>query len=145
MAESARPRPIQADGMLHGVAVAIRRNDGRLLMIRRAAHLKAGGKVCFPGGAVEIGEAPPDAAVREIKEELGIDIHPIACVWEFVSSTAPLRLLGFTADWVAGEIHADPGEIAEIFWLTPEEGSTHADGLPTNREFIQAIVAAVTT
>src|SRR5438552_1741601 len=89
------PRPIQPDGRLHGVIVAITHEDGRLLMIRRAGHLRAGGKVCFPGGAIELGELPMAAAAREMKEELGIDISDLMQVWEWDSSTGPLKLYGF--------------------------------------------------
>ena len=135
------PRPIQPDGRLHGVIVAVRREDGRLLMIRRAWHLRAGGKVCFPGGAVELGEPPELAAVREMHEELGIDVTLVKCIWEWDAPTSPLKLFGWVADWTETEPRPDPREVAEILWLTPQEGIDHPDGLPTNRDFIAALTA----
>ncbi|MFI5381813.1 MAG: NUDIX hydrolase, partial [Tepidisphaerales bacterium] len=103
-------RPIQPDGRVHGVILAVRREDGRLLMIRRAWHLRAGGKVCFPGGAVELGEPPEAAAVREMKEELGIDVHLMKRVWEWDAPTGALKLFGWVAEWTGGQIRPEPGE-----------------------------------
>ena len=137
--EQHHTRPIQPDGRLHGVIVAIRRDDGRLLMIRRAKHLRAGGKVCFPGGAIELGEPPELAAVREMQEELGIDVKLLKCVWEWDAPMGRLKLFGWTAEWAGGEIRPDPREVAEVLWLTPQEGTSHVDGLPTNRDFIVAV------
>ena len=47
---------------------------GRVLVVRRAEspHL---GLWSFPGGRVEPGESPLEAAVRETKEEVGLDIR----------------------------------------------------------------------
>ncbi|MGA2496721.1 MAG: NUDIX domain-containing protein [Tepidisphaeraceae bacterium] len=137
--EQQNARPIQPDGRLHGVIVAVRRQDGRLLMIRRAWHLRAGGRVCFPGGVVELGELPELAAVREMREELGIDVKLLKCVWVWDAPSTPLKLFGWIAEWAGGEIRPDPREVADVLWLTPQEGTDHVDGLPTNRDFIAAL------
>ncbi len=47
---------------------------GRLLAARRTAPPEAAGRWELPGGKVEPGEAPDDALVREIREELGCDV-----------------------------------------------------------------------
>lgn len=50
---------------------------GRVLLIRCAMLLKNGENFVFwvtPGGEIEPGEQPRDAAVRELKEELGLDL-----------------------------------------------------------------------
>ena len=44
--------------------------DGRVLLQRRGDSKKWG----FPGGAIEIGETPEMAAIREVKEETGLDV-----------------------------------------------------------------------
>lgn len=51
-----------------------RADDGRLMLVRRA---KEPFKDCWdtPGGFVEEGEEPDEAAVREIKEETGLDVR----------------------------------------------------------------------
>ena len=43
-----------------------------LLFEVRAANLRQGGEVCFPGGRMEAGESPADCALRETEEELSI-------------------------------------------------------------------------
>jgi 8-oxo-dGTP diphosphatase len=131
-------RPAQQDGRVHGVVVAIRRADGKLLMVRRSATVSVALKVCFPGGAVEAGESQRDAVVREMREELGIEVRPIECVWRWESPEMPLTLWGWTAEIVSGDVRPDPAEIAEVLWLSADEGCDHCDGLPTNRQFIAA-------
>ncbi|MDG4800279.1 NUDIX domain-containing protein [Micromonospora sp. WMMD980] len=53
------------------VSVVVIDDHGRILLVRHAGH-RDGWAV--PGGAVDIGESPVDAAVREIREELGVRI-----------------------------------------------------------------------
>ena len=55
-----------------GVGVLIRDRD-RYLIVKRAAEPDAG-LWSIPGGLVEIGERASDAAVREAKEETGLDV-----------------------------------------------------------------------
>ncbi|MBA2656091.1 MAG: 8-oxo-dGTP diphosphatase MutT [Tatlockia sp.] len=46
----------------------------RVLITQRPTHASHGGFWEFPGGKLEAGELPSTALVREIKEEVGIDI-----------------------------------------------------------------------
>ncbi|MCB1750603.1 MAG: Nudix family hydrolase [Gammaproteobacteria bacterium] len=58
------------------VAVAVIQDDrGRILLSRRADHVHQGGLWEFPGGKLKSGETLEQALKREIREELGIDIH----------------------------------------------------------------------
>ncbi|WP_433892865.1 NUDIX hydrolase [Streptomyces sp. CA-111067] len=78
-----------------GGAVVVR--DGRILLIRYAP--KDGDKFFIPGGGVEAGETPSQAAVRELEEETGLLGHverPLAVVYNrgreehyFLLSVAP--------------------------------------------------------
>lgn len=56
------------------VAVALIDIDGRVLIARRPKGKKMGGLWEFPGGKVESGELPERALVRELREEIGVDI-----------------------------------------------------------------------
>lgn len=58
---------------IHVVAAVIRDPRGRILLARRTEERDLAGLWEFPGGKVEPGEAPEDALVRELREELGIE------------------------------------------------------------------------
>jgi 8-oxo-dGTP diphosphatase len=55
-------------------AVALVDGDGRVLLAQRPAGKTLAGMWEFPGGKVEPGETPERALIRELKEELGIDV-----------------------------------------------------------------------
>jgi 8-oxo-dGTP diphosphatase len=64
---------------------------GRVLMQQRSAGGVHGGLWEFPGGKLELGESPEQAAARELQEELGIVIDP-----------ADLMPIGFASGQTAG-------------------------------------------
>ena len=55
-------------------AVALVDKDGRVLLSQRPEGKQLAGLWEFPGGKVEAGERPETALIRELKEELGIDV-----------------------------------------------------------------------
>jgi 8-oxo-dGTP diphosphatase len=56
------------------VAVALVDTDGRVLLAQRPPGRSMAGLWEFPGGKVEPGEAPEAALIRELHEELAIDV-----------------------------------------------------------------------
>ncbi len=56
------------------VAVALVDVDGRVLIAQRPEGKAMAGLWEFPGGKVEDGEAPETALIRELREEIGIDV-----------------------------------------------------------------------
>jgi 8-oxo-dGTP diphosphatase len=48
--------------------------DGRVLIARRPSDKPMAGLWEFPGGKVEVGEPPEAALIRELKEELSVDV-----------------------------------------------------------------------
>lgn len=57
------------------VAAALINDDGEILLAQRPKGKRLAGKWEFPGGKVEAHESPEMALVRELKEELDIDIN----------------------------------------------------------------------
>ena len=63
-------------------AVALIDTDGRVLLAERPAGKHLAGMWEFPGGKVQPGETPEAALIRELAEELGIDVKA-ACLAPF--------------------------------------------------------------
>lgn len=57
------------------IAIAIVRHHGRYLVGQRPVGVALAGFFEFPGGKIEVGETSSEAAVRECREEAGIDVH----------------------------------------------------------------------
>lgn len=77
--------PEQEDGskpLLLVAACALIDSDGRVLLARRPEGKKMAGLWEFPGGKLHPGETPETALIRELKEELGIDVSA-ACLAPF--------------------------------------------------------------
>jgi 8-oxo-dGTP diphosphatase len=77
--------PAREDGsrpMLLVAACALIDADGRVLLARRPEGKKMAGLWEFPGGKLHAGETPEAALIRELKEELGIDVSA-ACLAPF--------------------------------------------------------------
>ncbi|MFB6145172.1 MAG: NUDIX hydrolase [Candidatus Nanohaloarchaea archaeon] len=53
-------------------AVTYNPETGKYLLVQRAEHDSNPGKWEFPGGGIDEGEAPKEAALRELKEEAGL-------------------------------------------------------------------------
>jgi 8-oxo-dGTP diphosphatase len=80
-----RTEPAQEDGarpLLLVAACALIDPDGRVLLARRPEGKKMAGLWEFPGGKLHAGETPEAALIRELKEELGIDVSS-ACLAPF--------------------------------------------------------------
>lgn len=57
------------------VCAALINDNDEVLLAQRPEGKRLPGRWEFPGGKVEANEAPEDALVRELKEELGIDVE----------------------------------------------------------------------
>ena len=118
------------------VSAAIFRAD-RLLIVRRA-RAPGLGLYTLPGGGVELGETLQEAVIREVREETGLDIEPLALAGyrQVIVRDANGRierhfvLLPFASRWIAGEVALNE-ELSEAHWLLPAElpGLTTTEGL----------------
>jgi 8-oxo-dGTP diphosphatase len=77
------------------IACALIDPDGRVLMAQRPAGKNLAGLWEFPGGKMEAGERPEDTLIRELGEELGIEVkEPCLAPFSFAShSYADFHLL----------------------------------------------------
>ena len=64
----------EANRLVLVVACALVDADGRVLVAQRPPERTMAGMWEFPGGKIEAGETPEAALVRELAEELGIDV-----------------------------------------------------------------------
>ncbi len=124
--------------MVEGVVVVVQRG-GRYLIVRRAAGVPVPGAWCFVGGAVELGESQEQAVVREFAEEVGGTVRPLRRIWEYTRPDGKLRLYWWAAELVDGALKANPAEVAEIRWCSPEEIARLPNVLESNREFLRLV------
>ncbi len=80
--EPAVPVPETGKTLLLVAACALIDTDGRVLLARRPEGKKMAGLWEFPGGKLNPGETPEQAVIRELREELGIDVSE-ACLAPF--------------------------------------------------------------
>ena len=125
------------------VSAAIFR-DGRVLIVRRG-RAPSRGVYTLPGGGVELGETLEAAVVREVREETGLDIEPLALAGyrQLIARDADDKIerhfviLPFAARWLGGEISLNE-ELAEANWLLPSQLS----GLDTTEGLADIVAAA---
>ncbi len=117
--------------------VAIIERAGRYLMIRRPDDIRAGGYWCFVGGAIEDGESQEQALVREVREEVGLEVAPGEKVWECLSIYMEWVLHCWTVRDSDGEVQADPREVAEHRWLTVDQIMRLPQLMPSVPEFFR--------
>ena len=114
------------DRPIVGVGAVIVEN-GRALIVRRGTEpLK--GEWSIPGGVVELGETLRQAAVREAKEETGLEVEAgeVLEVVDRIMRDAERRiqyhyvLVDFLCRRISGEARSG-ADASELRWITPEE------------------------
>lgn len=100
------------------VACAVIFSEGKALAALRPQHKSEGGRWEFPGGKLEKSESTHSALVREIKEELAIDVQVIKNLTPVLLSypnRKDICLLPFVCIWKGGELELLDHD--EIRWL----------------------------
>ena len=121
------------------VAAAIIRN-GRVLAARRALPPAIAGLWEFPGGKVENGESEAEALVREIREELGVEIAVGSRLAQSrIDDDTVLRV--FEAELLTGDEEAR-FDHDEIRWFLPADLVTVA-WIESDLQLVPAVASAV--
>ncbi|GIG55745.1 hypothetical protein Lfu02_01170 [Longispora fulva] len=106
--------------------VLLRRDDGKLLLARRAGAVYASGMWHLPSGHLEPGEPLADGAAREAREELGIDIdlddlRLVHVMHHQASGQEPRVGFFFEADrWTGDPVNAEPDRCSGLAWVEPD-------------------------
>ena len=120
-------------------AVAIILREERMLVIRRSQSVVAPLTYCFPGGGIEEGESEEAALIREIREEIGVEVRPVRRLWHCVTAWK-VELAWWLADLdQAARPIPSPAEVASIPWYTPAEMAQLPALLASNRVFLELI------
>ena len=121
--------------------VAIITLERKFLVIKRSATVRSPNQFCFPGGMIEVGETPQVALVREMSEELNIDVTPMQEVWaSHTPKGTRLHWWTATSDQL-DRVFPNPDEVASFQWLAMEEIFQMEDVLVSNQKFFEAIKA----
>src|SRR5579872_7101219 len=120
------------------VLAAVVRAGDRYLVCRRPAHKRHGGLWEFPGGKLEANESTLEAADRELREELGVEVVAVSDVLFSVHDPESPFLIEF----VPADIRGTPQclEHQELRWTTLQDLPS-LDLAPSDRRFVEFLLA----
>ncbi|SMC98167.1 A/G-specific DNA-adenine glycosylase [Desulfocicer vacuolatum DSM 3385] len=103
------------------IAVGVVKKGSTLLITRRKSEGLLGGLWEFPGGKVEKNETAPDACIREIKEETGLEVTIASHLTRVKHAYTHFKIEMdvYMCRYVAGEVHLN-GPVDHC-WITPSE------------------------
>lgn len=116
-----------------GAAGAILEKDGKILLIQEGSMLKEdAGKWNHPAGWIDVGDNPINTAIKEVKEETGLDFTPTALLGVYSLVREDLRAvrggqtphaikLLFKGTFTGEPRIVTPDEIKAIKWWSPGE------------------------
>jgi 8-oxo-dGTP diphosphatase len=108
----------------HSVSVAgvVTDDQGRALLIRRrdTAHWEP------PGGVLELDEGIETGVCREVREETGLTIQPVALTGVYKNMTRGIIALVFRCENLGGHLTLND-EVSDFHWATPAEVKDMAD------------------
>lgn len=99
--------------------------EGKVLLQRRGDSNRWG----FPGGAIELGETPEEAAIRELKEETGLDVRVSGLIGIYTDADmsypngdqAHSICIFYALEKVGGELACDNLETVGLQYFDPDD------------------------
>jgi NAD+ diphosphatase len=103
---------------IHPCAIILVKRGNELLLSRKAEWIA--GRYSLVAGFLDFGESLEECAIREVREETGIEICNVRYIgsqnWPF-----PAQLMaGFVADYAGGEIQVEINELEDARWFQPD-------------------------
>jgi len=120
--------------------VAVVRRAERILVIKRGPGARLPGYWAPLSGTLEAGETQEEALIREVREEVGLNVSPVAKVWESQTEDGTFRLHWWMAEPEHGEIVMRSGEVSDIRWVTPHEFSRLEPVFAADRIFFDTVL-----
>ena len=125
--------------MIDVVAAIITNKEEKILIAKRSLKKSQGGLWEFPGGKIEKNESKEDAIVREIKEELNMDVKVDSSfdekIYEYPDKT--IRLIALNCSMISDSYEVLEHE--DIKWISEEEFKAY-EFAPADIYFIEKIV-----
>jgi len=105
-----------------GTSIAIIQS-GKVLMIKREDFEVW----CLPGGMVDPGESVAQAAVREAREETGLEVELLRLtgVYSRTGGGIDIHVASFVARPVGGSLEPQEGEVLELDYFAPDDLPEH--------------------
>lgn len=120
------PDAPSANSVVPSANVVVVNDDGDILIIRRTDN----GNLALPGGGMDLGESITQTAVRETKEETGVDVEITGLVGIY---TNPHHVIEYTSDGEVrqefsivftarpvGGVPTTSSESSEVAWMAPD-------------------------
>jgi len=117
-------------------ACVVPERQGRILLLRRAIN-PGRGKWVMPGGFVDRGELPAEAAVREAAEEVGLEVEAGPLIGVFGTHQSPIIIVYGTTR-VIGEA-APLDETEGVRWFAPAEIPWESLAFESTRQALTAL------
>ncbi|MEU4672445.1 NUDIX domain-containing protein [Amycolatopsis sp. NPDC023774] len=121
------PNAPAANSVVPSVTVVVRDDQGRVLLIHKIDN----DLWALPGGGHDVGERITDTAVREVKEETGVDVEIVRLVGTYTDPRHVMAYddgevrqqfsLCFEGRWVGGQPREDGTETKAVRWVPPAD------------------------
>ncbi|MEP7312929.1 MAG: NUDIX domain-containing protein [Pseudomonadota bacterium] len=128
---------------MKAAVVGVIRRAGRVIVIQRGPGALLSGYWSPPSGRIEPGESQEQTVVREMREELGLEVRPLAKVWECETDDGGFLLHWWTVAEDGGELILDPDEVGAAKWVTPAEFLMLQPTFRGDREFFQSVLPTI--
>ena len=125
--------------MIDVVAAVIQNEEGKILIAQRNLKKSQGGLWKFPGGKIEPNETKEEAIIREIKEEMDIDIEAKKFIGQKVFNypDKDINLIAIECKQIKGDIKLNEHE--DIKWVNKNE-LRNFNFAPADKFIINAIL-----